>query len=83
MKEVRICLEVCGIAENENGMPCPAGLQISVGETEKEIDYAEMVKDIDIPRILKMTFLEGHVKPEDVKVITPEEYDERYGGEEG
>lgn len=81
MAEIRICFEVNGIAEDEGGMPCPAGLQITLGESDKEIDYAELVKDVNIPAVLKMAFLQDYIKPENVRVITPEEYDLRFGEE--
>lgn len=82
MNKVRICLEIDGIAEDEQGNPCPAGGQIELGETELNIDYRELTKDLNIPGVLKMMHLDTIVKPEDVRVITPEEYDERYGDEE-
>lgn len=81
MAEIRICFEVTGIAETEDGVPCPAGLQITIGETEQEINYTELVKDVNVPAVLKMAFLQDYIKPENVRVITPEEYDRRFGEE--
>ena len=82
MKKVRICMEIDGLSRDEQGNPCPCGLEIELGETEQTIDYKELTKDLDVQEILNMTFLGGRVKPENVRVITPEEYDERYGDEE-
>ena len=82
MNELRICFEVHGLAVDENGLPCPAGMQISFGQTEKEINYKDLVESISIPGVLHFAALESTVKPEDVKIITPEEYDERYGDRE-
>ena len=82
MNKVRICLEINGLGEDEQGNPCPAGAQITLGETELNIDYHELTKDLNIPGILKMMFLDAKFRPDDVRVITPEEYDERYGDEE-
>lgn len=82
MYKVRVCFEIDGIAEDEQGNPCPAGLQITIGESEKEIPYEELIADIDIPAMLRGVGLGSIVKTEDVRVITPEEYDERYGDEE-
>lgn len=80
MNEIKICLEIKDLAVDENGNHCPAGMQISLGKTEKPIDYAELTKKINIPGILEMAALnELGVKSEDVKVITPEEYDALYG----
>lgn len=82
MKKVRICLEIDGLGEDELGNPCPAGVQIDLGETEHDIDYHELTEELNIPGILKFICLDHMVSPNDVRVITPEEYDERYGDEE-
>lgn len=73
MSKLRVCLEL-----GEFG-----GLEISLGETEKEIPYEELTKDVNIESILETICLNGVVKPEDVKIITPEEYDLNYGDEGG
>lgn len=79
MQELRICFEVNGLGIGEGGEPCPCGLQISFGETEKNFDYKELAGSINIPELLKATFLEEYVAPENVKIISPEEYDLKYG----
>ena len=78
MYKVRCCFEIAGMAADENGNPKPAGLQITLGESLKEIPYEELMKSADIEAIAVMF----NVNPEDITIITPEEYDERYGGEE-
>lgn len=78
MNEIKIYLEIKDMAVDENGNRCPAGMQISL-ETEKQVDYAGLIKNINIPGILEMAALNELVKPKDVKVITPEEYDALYG----
>lgn len=82
MSKVIIYLEIDGLGEDEQGNPCPAGVKINLGETKQNIDYHELTKDLNIPGILKMMFLDASFRPDDVRVITPEEYDERYGDEE-
>ena len=79
MGKVRICFEISELGVDENGLPSPSGMQIELGETEKAIDYAELTKDLDIPGILKHVGLQEIIKPESVRVISPEEYDKRYG----
>lgn len=82
MSELRICFEVNGLGIDADGIPCPAGLQISWGQSEKEINYAELARRIDIPALLEaasLRILKETITPEDVKVITPEEYDRKYG----
>lgn len=77
MSEVRLCFEVAGMARDEDGNPCPAGLQLAI-ELEHEIEYEKLVKDINIPGVLATACLDSVVKPEDVRVISPAEYDEKY-----
>lgn len=80
--KVRICLVIDGLGEDDQGSPCPAGIQITLGETEQNVGYHELTKNLNVPGILKMIHLESMVTPDQVRVITPEEYDERYGDEE-
>lgn len=82
MNELRICFEVNGLAADEDGNPCPAGMQISFGKTDKEVNYTELIKDISIPAFaayLNDLGLTKSIRPEDVRIISPEEYDEKYG----
>lgn len=79
MSKIRICFEVLGLAFNEDGTPSPAGLQLDLGESEKEISYDQLSKDIDISGVLSLFGLDDMIRPEDVRIIPPEEYDERYG----
>ena len=81
MADLRVCFEINGLATDENGDPCACGLQMSFRTAEKEIDYSELTKDINIPAVIELAMLSGVVKPEDVRVITPEEYDRLYGGD--
>ena len=83
MIELRVCFEVNGLAEDEDGNPCSAGLQMTIGNAQKEIDYDKLTQNIDIEKVIEYAGLAGIVKPEDVKVITPEEYDRLYGWEDG
>ena len=47
-KEIRICLEIQGLVEDENGKPCPGGLCVTlVEDTDPEPtaeEYAGIVK---------------------------------------
>lgn len=76
---LRICFEINGLAEDEHGNPAHTGLAITLGEANKDVDYQEFVQNIDIAGVLKLVCLNDIVRPEGVKIITPEEYDEKYG----
>ena len=75
---LRVCLEVDGIGMDENGKPCATGLQLDFGETTKEVPYEDLVKNLNVFEVLKVAGL-GFVSASDVRIITPEEYDEKYG----
>lgn len=79
--KLMVCYEIDGLAKDEYGDPAPGGLAITLGETEKQIDYQELAQNISIDGVLKLVCLDGIVRPEDVRIITPEEYDEKYGDE--
>ena len=82
MYRVRICMEVEGLSKDEQGNPAPAGLELDLGESKGEIPYEELTEGLNIPALLKVTFLDRFAKPEDVRIITPEDYDERYGDQD-
>ena len=80
---LRICLEADGLAEDEHGNPCPAGICLEMEYTgEKTIspeEYKKGMNQISIPAVLKAACLDNIIKPESCRLITPEEYDQRYG----
>ena len=55
---------------------------MTIGESEKEIDYQQLTAAINKEGVWRTACLDRAVKPEDMKIITPEEYDEKYGDEE-
>lgn len=77
--KLRVCFEISGLAEDERGNPAPAGLAVTLGETSEHVDYQEFVQNISIEGVLKSVCLDSIVRSEDVKIITPEEFDEKYG----
>lgn len=81
--EVKLFFEIDGIAEDANGNPGATGLSITVEveDLEEIPTYEQLAADASIPGMLKVCNLEGVVKPKAVRIITPEEYAERYGEE--
>ena len=81
--EIKLFFEIDGIAEDANGNPGAVGLSITIGveDLEKVPTYEQLAADVSIPGVLNICNLEGVVKPEAVRIITPEEYAERYGEE--
>ncbi len=83
MKKIRICLEIQGLAEDENGNPCPGGLCLTLGEDidpePTAIEYAELMEQVSIEGVLKTAMLDGLYTATDCRLISPDEYDRKYG----
>ena len=83
MKKIRICMEIQGLGQDENGLPCPAGVELTLGDEDAEEitgeEYRKLMENFSIPGILSAAFLDGIYKPEDCRLIMPEEYDRKYG----
>lgn len=74
---MRICFEV---STTDNGEPCTFGMQMSLGETDKQIPYEQLANAADIDKLIAVAHLDIlGVTKDAVRVITPEEYDELYG----
>jgi len=79
MYKVRACFEIADMAADENGNPAPAGLQIFLGESVHEWPYEDLIKHVvNLDLVAEMV----HVDPSRLTIITPQEYDERYGDKE-
>lgn len=66
----------------DNGEPCAFGMQVSLGETSKDIEYETLAKAVDVDKLISVALLDTMgVTKDDVRIITPEEYDRLYGEE--
>lgn len=88
MKEVRVCFEIKNMSIDENGQPAPAGIKATIGNVPDEkfaqMDYMKVFGGVDILQIMRDLGLDEITKgrtAEDVRLITPEEYDRLYGGD--
>lgn len=79
MAKLRICFEVEDAATDEKGNPAPAGMCVTIGETEKEIDYTELTKGLNTEAFLEAFGLD-YMDLNRIRLISPEEYDRIYGG---
>lgn len=79
---VQVCFEVNGLSTSDDGKPRPIGMQMSFEASGQNISYADFTKCVDIPGVLKHFGMTGVVNPDDVRVIAPEEYNEKYGDKE-
>lgn len=78
--EIRVCFELLTRDENGN-IDSTFGLDINMGENEKVTNYQLLTALLDRKKVLRTACLDGIVRPEDIKIITPEEYDKKYGNE--
>lgn len=84
MRELRICMEINGLAEDEEGNSCPGGMSLSLGMVPDEgfeEKYSQLVAGLDVNEVLKFIRLDRTFSASDCRIITPEEYDRLY--EEG
>ena len=82
MRKLRLCFEIDGLGIDEKGDPCPAVLEISFGEIDKELKYEDFVKSVNIQGLLEILIPDGlqeQIKSENARIISPEEYDQKYG----
>lgn len=84
MPRLRICAEIQGLCEDENGNSHPGGFELSFeGFPEEgfEEKYKKLVASITPEMVLKAACLDDIYQPENCRIITPEEFDRKYGGE--
>ena len=66
MKKIRICLEIEGLSEDENGNPCPGGLFVTLGEdTDPEPTAEEYLPELpDCPMSVDVRWWSAELAPE-------------------
>lgn len=82
MKELKIYVEIMGLAEDENGNQDATGLSIGgnmVPEDEYEEKMEEIRQKVTIKDVLRFTGLGRFVEEKDCRFISQEEYEEKYG----
>lgn len=81
-KKLRIFLEIKNMAEDEYKNPCCAGLCMTLREVPAEgfeEKYSKLMKEIKIESVLQVAALDEIVNPSDCRIISEEEYNEKYG----
>lgn len=85
MPELRICAEINGLGEDENGKSCPGGIMMTLGDFPEDgfqKNYNQLMNRVTPESFLKAVGLLGVFQPQDCRIITPEEYDILYGDDE-
>lgn len=85
-KKVRICLEIQRLGMDENGKLCPAGICLALGDEDGEemtgAEYETFLQQVKIEEVLRLACLDKLYTPADCRLITPDEYDRKYGEDE-
>lgn len=83
MVELAVYFEVWGLGETEAGQEDWAGVKLSLGKVpESELpNYDELVGELDKGYLLEVIGMKIR-KFDDLRFITKEEYEERYGDDE-
>lgn len=77
----KICFEVANLGVDDDGNRCPVGLSMEF-DVNKEVPFEFLKDNIKLEGVLKMACLDSIATVDDVKLITEEEYEEKYGDEE-
>lgn len=80
--KLKIYFRVKDLAIDEAGRHCPAGMCLDLGQINREIPYEKIASNIDKEKILKYLMLTDKVSPEDMEIITPDEYQREFGDDD-
>lgn len=82
LEKLRICLEIQDVKKDSDGNLTPMGIDITFGEVPKEgfeEKYQKLIESVNIKSLLELLYLETEFEVESCRIITPEEYDLKYG----
>ena len=82
MNKLVVYFEIDGFGIDENNNPCPIGMKLELGESETPVPYEELTKNLSIPSFLEFVGFQDVIKPEMVRVISPEKYKKEYQTDE-
>lgn len=78
---LRICFELKVNTDPEVG-GFPVGLQLTIPNAKEDLPYEKLTQGLNLAAVLHEFGLDKIARPEDLRIITPEEFDERYGDDE-
>lgn len=80
---VRICMEIQGLAQDEQGNPAPAGMCFTLGDPNSEDmpedEYRAAMRNVTVEKVMNIVPFLNRFRPEDCRIIMPSEYDVKYG----
>ena len=78
---LRICFELMVNTDPEVG-GFPVGLQLTIPDAKEDLPYEKLTQGLDLAAVLHEFGLDNIARPEDLRIITPEEFDEKYGDDD-
>lgn len=82
MAKFALYFEVSGIAEDGSGNPCPAAMKAVFDPyISADTDYWMIAQAVDLDKLAAF-FPLGNVTAKDIRILSPEEYAEKYGDDE-
>lgn len=87
-RDLNVYFKVFGLGQTEDGTPCYAGMKMTLGMVNKDVQYSEIKEKLTSApdwrkQILELTHLnDAGIKPEAIEIIAPEEYERDYGNED-
>lgn len=81
MEDIVICCKLFGLAITEIGEKAYGGIKLTVGKTDKNIDYNELAKCVNKENLLNLVGLDCF-NAEDLIIITPEDYEKEFANNE-
>ena len=81
MKEFILYFKLKNFGVDEQDNPCDVGMTISLGQQKEDVDYDKVASALNLGVLLENTGLGNFVTVDDIEIITPEEYEEEFGGE--
>lgn len=78
MRKLIVYLEVNGLAEDEDGNPCEAGIKLDTGLVVDDDKYEELLSSIKLSDLAEFLQL-MEIKESDCRLISEEDYLTEYG----
>jgi len=75
--KVRICYKIT--LTGENGQPEHHGMSLELDAIKEGITYQQLAAVIDKQKLIDMACLTDVVKPDQMELITPEDFDKEFG----
>ncbi len=72
MKEVRICFRITIDGEE------PLGMALMLDGIRDDVTYEELAKNVNKTKVLELTCLDGVATPDQMEIITQEQFEEEF-----